>query len=133
MEQVSSDKPLGRLIAWSRERGASDLHGRAGHPFIIRVDGQLETVPVELFAAPDDVTLTSWFMDVFTPELQARIVRGGEVDTSFQFADVRYRANFSRQRGRQSFSFRVVPQQRMRLADLQLPTSLRQIVDEPRG
>lgn len=133
MEQVRTDKPLGRLIAWTRARGASDLHGRAGHPFVIRIDGRLETVPIEIFPAPDDVTLTSWFMDVFSPELQGRILRERELDVAFHFEDVRYRANFSKQRGRQSFSFRVVPQQRQGLAELQLPESLRQLIDEPRG
>jgi twitching motility protein PilT len=133
MERVSSDKALGRLVGWSREQGASDLHGRAGHPFVLRIDGRLVRVPVELFAVPDEVTLVSWFMDAFSPELQARIVREREVDSAFEFEEVRYRANFSKQRGGQSFSFRVVPQQRLRLADLQLPASLAALVDEPRG
>lgn len=133
MENVRHDKPLGRLIAWSRDHAASDLHGRAGHPFMIRVDGRLEEVPAGEFPAPDDVTLTSWFMDVFSPELQGRILREREVDAAFHFREVRYRANFSKQRGRQSFSFRVVPQQRLRLSELQLPESLKRLVDEPRG
>ena len=133
MEQVRADKPLGRLIDWSRGRGASDLHGRAGKAFVIRVDGRLETVSEEAFPAPDDVTLTSWFMDVFSPELQGRILREREVDTAFFFGRERYRANFSKQRGRQSFSFRVVPQQKMRMEELQLPGSLAAMLDEPRG
>lgn len=133
MEVVSQEKPLGQLIGWSRERGASDVHGRAGHPFVLRVNGVLETVPETRFPVPEEVTLWSWFMDVFSPELQARIVREREVDAAFRFGEVRYRANFSKQRGGQSFSFRVVPQQRMRLEDLQLPESLAAIADEPRG
>lgn len=133
MEQVAPDKPLGKLIGWARARDASDLHGRAGHPFIVRVNGVLEEVPSDAFPAPDDVTLTSWFMDVFSPSLLARVIQEREVDASFVFGDVRFRANFSKQRGRQSFSFRVVPQQELRLADLQLPESLRTIVEEPRG
>jgi twitching motility protein PilT len=133
MEFVPSTKPLGQLLAWAQKRGASDIHGRAGHPFIVRIEGQLMTVPREDFAAPDDVTLTSWFMDVFTPALQGRILREREADASFYFGETRYRANFSKQRGRQSFSFRVVPQHRLRLVDLHLPVSLQHIADEPRG
>ncbi|MBX3747201.1 MAG: PilT/PilU family type 4a pilus ATPase [Verrucomicrobiae bacterium] len=133
MEQVPPDKPLGRLIAWSRQRGATDLHGRAGHPWIVRVEGHLESVPHDVAPEPDDVSLHSWLIDAFSPALVARIVQEREVDASFQFADVRYRANFSKQRGRQSLSFRVVPQQRMRLEDWQLPESLRGIADLPRG
>lgn len=133
MERVDASKPLGRLMAWSRDRRASDLHARAGQPFIVRVDGRLEAVPEAEFPAPDDVTLTSWFMDVFTPELQGRILREREVDTAFYFGTERYRANFSKQRGRQSFSFRVVPQHTLRMEALQLPGSLTDLVAEPRG
>lgn len=133
MERVDATKPLGRLIAWSKGRTATDIHGRAGLPFVIRVDGRLETVSTGDFPAPDDVTLTSWFMDVFSPELQGRILREREVDTAFYFGEERYRANFSKQRGRQSFSFRVVPQHTMRLEELQLPSSLAGLVEEPRG
>src|SRR5690606_21012963 len=133
MERVPRESALGRLIGWSLARGASDLHGRAGFPFVVRVDGRLEKAPEDRFPPPDDVTLTSWFMDAFTPELQGRIVREFEVDASFQFGDVRYRANFSRQRGRPSFSFRIVPQQRLRFADLRLPESLHSIAEGVRG
>ncbi len=133
MERVDAEKPLGRLIAWARSHGASDLHGRAGEPFVLRVDGRLETVPTDRFPAPDDVTLTSWFMDVFSPELQGRILRERELDAAFYFGEVRFRANFSKQRGRQSFSFRVVPQHAASLADLQLPESLSGLIEEPRG
>ncbi len=133
MERIEAHRPLGRLIAWSRGRQASDIHGRAGHPFIIRVEGRLETVSEAEFPIPDDVTLTSWFMDVFTPELQGRILREREVDTAFYFGEERYRANFSKQRGRQSFSFRVVPQHRMRLEELHLPLSLAGLAEQPRG
>jgi twitching motility protein PilT len=133
MEHVPLEKPLGRVIGWSLEQGASDLHGRAGYPFVVRINGELKEVPAGIVGIPDDVTMTSWFMDVFSPALQGRILREHEVDASFNFGDVRYRANFSKQRGRQSFSFRVVPRQRLRLADLQLPSSLHHIADEPRG
>jgi twitching motility protein PilT len=55
------------------------------------------------------------------------------VDLSFYHGALRYRANFSKQMGRQSFSFRSVPQQRLKLKDLELPESLLTLVDEPRG
>lgn len=90
-------------------------------------------MPTELFPVPEDLTLGAWFLDAFSPALFARIAASHEVDASFHFRSQRYRANFSKQRGRQSFSFRAVPQQRMRLEDLQLPESLADLVAEPRG
>lgn len=133
MESVPSTCRLAALLTWCESAGASDLHARGGEPFIIRSHGRLAKVPVELFPAPEDFTLTSWFLDAFPPALAARITTQLEVDASFYHGAVRYRANFSKQRGRQSFSFRVVPQQRLKLSDLQLPLSLLDLVYELRG
>ncbi len=133
MESVKSGCPLDRLLLWVEACGASDVHGRAGAPFIVRREGRLETVPEADFPVPEDVTLYSWFLDTFSPALCARIVGVAEVDASFTHGEMRYRANFSRQRGRQSFSFRVVPRQRYRLADLRLPESLANLTQVMRG
>jgi twitching motility protein PilT len=62
-----------------------------------------------------------------------RIEKQFEVDLSFYCSGVRYRANFSKQKGQQSYSFRTVPQQRLKLQDLQLPESLVDLIREPRG
>ncbi|HTH49971.1 MAG TPA: PilT/PilU family type 4a pilus ATPase [Candidatus Limnocylindria bacterium] len=133
METVPPHTRLGSLLQWCEEQGASDLHGRGGSPFLIRVHGRLRPVPVKLYPAPEDLTLTSWFLDAFSSALVTRIVTGQEVDASFHHGALRYRANFSKQRGTQSFSFRVVPQHRLSLEDLQLPVSLGDLVAEPRG
>jgi twitching motility protein PilT len=55
------------------------------------------------------------------------------MDLSFLCDGVRYRANFSKQQGAQSFSLRVVPQRVPNLDDLQLPATLAELVREPRG
>jgi twitching motility protein PilT len=133
MENIPPKTRLAALLDWCEEREASDLHARGGAPFIIRVDGRLAEVPHELFPPPEDLTLTSWFLDAFSPGLVAKITISRELDTSFYHGSLRYRANFSKQRGRQSFSLRVVPQHRMRLEDLNLPESLSDLASEPRG
>jgi twitching motility protein PilT len=133
METVPQTCRLGTLLAWCEAQGASDLHARAGSPFVVRTEGRLENAPADKFPPPDDVTLGAWFLDAFSPALVARIASSREVDASFHFGKTRYRANFSRQRGRQSFSFRTVPQHRLNLEDLQLPESLRSLLNELRG
>ena len=133
METVPQKTRLSALLQWCEAQGASDLHGRGGSPFVIRVHGRLSEVPVGLHPAPEDLTLTSWFLDAFSPGLVARITTRHEVDASFHHGALRYRANFSKQRGTQSFSFRIVPQHRLKLEDLQLPASLAELVAEARG
>jgi twitching motility protein PilT len=61
------------------------------------------------------------------------IRRRRQHDLSFYHGSNRYRANFSKQKAGQSFSFRFVPQETKTLADLHLPESLGAIVDELRG
>jgi Tfp pilus assembly pilus retraction ATPase PilT len=133
MERVQSNTQLGRMLDWLREQDATDLHGQADRPYSIRVHGKLSWIPAEVFPAPSDSGLQQMLRESFSAESCHRIEREREVDLSFYHGTQRFRANFSKQKGQQSFSFRTVPQQRMRLADLQLPESLTEIIKEPRG
>lgn len=132
-ETVQRGTALAHLLDWFGTQGATDLHGQAGKPFALRVEGRLVRVPVETFAPLSDDALHQWLRENFSPSTCLRIEREREVDLSFHYGDLRFRANFSKQMGRQSFSFRTVPQQRLTLRDLQLPDSLLSLVDEPRG
>jgi twitching motility protein PilT len=71
--------------------------------------------------------------EAFSSSICDRIEKQHEMDLSFLCDRLRYRANFSKQQGAQSFSFRVVPQRVPRLDDLQLPATLADLVSEPRG
>ncbi len=133
METVPTHCSLGRLLAWCETQEASDLHLRAGELPVIRVRGRLLRVDESVTPIPDSVRLMAWFIDAFSPELNARITVGREVDASFYHGTSRYRANFSKQRGVQSASFRAVPLQTASLAELQLPESLVEMADAQRG
>src|SRR6266404_1703829 len=133
MEHVRQDTQLGRILDWCREQDATDLHGQAEKPYSIRVHGNLSWVPIELFAPPTNDEIYQFLGENFSPAACGRVEERLEVDLSFYFGSQRYRANFSKQKGQQSFSFRTVPQQRLKLKDLQLPASLTDIIKEPRG
>lgn len=132
-ETVREGTAMSRLLAWCEGQEATDLHARAGKPFTVRVQGRLARLPADLFAPPTDEGLCQMLRETFSPSTCVRIERQRELDLSFYHGALRYRANFSKQMGRQSFSFRTVPQQRLRLKDLGLPESLLSLVDEPRG
>ncbi|HVY71484.1 MAG TPA: PilT/PilU family type 4a pilus ATPase [Verrucomicrobiae bacterium] len=121
------------MLDWCQRQGASDLHAQADRPYSIRVHGRLSWAPIEEFPPPTHEEILEQVRENFTPAMAGRIENGHEADLSFYFGAQRYRANFSKQKGQQSFSFRIVPQQRMKLGDLQLPASLREIINEPRG
>jgi twitching motility protein PilT len=133
MERVLHNTSLGRILDWIEQLGASDLHAQADRPYRVRVHGCLEPVPTNLFPAPSHEQIIGFLRESFSPETCNRIEFNFEADLSFFHGELRYRANFSKQQGRQSFSFRTVPQHRLNLKDLQLPTSLGAILNEPRG
>src|SRR6266850_2322484 len=133
MEHVREGTLLARILDWCRGEEATDLHCQADKPYSIRVHGKLSWVPIELFPPPSNEEIYGHLRESFSTGACARIESQLEVDLSFYSEGRRYRANFSKQKGQQSFSFRTVPQQRLKLKDLQLPDSLKELVREPRG
>ncbi|MCP5516835.1 MAG: PilT/PilU family type 4a pilus ATPase [Verrucomicrobiales bacterium] len=124
---------LSQLLAWCEAQHASDLHLRVGRRPSVRIDGALRRVPDQIAGAKDPIEVQAWMTEAFPEATAARVLAARELDLSFQHGALRYRANFSKQRGLQACSFRVVPQQRMKLSDLQLPDTLAELVEEPRG
>lgn len=133
MEVLPNTSRLSALLQWCEARDVTDIHVRAGEAFMVRIHGRLERIPAEAFPIADELTLTAWFLESFSPKLVARITTSTELDSSFNHGARRYRANFSKQRGVQSFSFRAVPKQQLGLEELQLPDSLVDLMQEARG
>jgi twitching motility protein PilT len=133
MEIVPAQSHLGRLLAWCEERGASDLHLRAGAAPSVRIDGALQRVPAETQPPLDEETFHAWMAEAFSAPTAARLREAREADLSFQHGALRYRGNFSRQKGLPAASLRAVLQQRAKLSELRLPGTLASLVDTPRG
>ena len=124
---------MSEILKWCERKNASDLHVQAGKPLSVRVDGQLSRVPANLFPPLDQTAIYELIDEAFSPQAAQAIRERLEHDLSFYHDHLRYRANFSKQRGVQSFSFRVVPQHRQTLEALHLPGALADLVREPRG
>lgn len=121
------------MLAWCESQNASDLHAQADRPYTIRIDGKLIRLDANEFPPMTQEELYAAVAENFTAQAVDAIRRRSEHDLSFYFGANRYRANFSKQKGTQSFSFRFVPQQSKSLQELHLPESLGGIVDELRG
>lgn len=133
MERVLEKTTLGRILGLCEEQEVTDLHGQVGGPLWIRAHGRLRKLPADVFQAATNIEVYSLLSDNFSAKTLALIEARQEYDMSFQFREQRYRANFSKQKGLQSFSFRLVPRHTLTLEDLQLPESLADIMTEPRG
>jgi twitching motility protein PilT len=133
MERITLTSSLGKLLDWCMKQAATDLHAQADRRYAFRVDGKLQRIPPEQFAAPTNDDIVKMLREAFSSSICDRIEKQHEMDLSFLCDRLRYRANFSKQQGAQSFSFRVVPQRVPKLDDLQLPSTVAELVKEPRG
>ena len=133
MECITLTSSLGKLLDWCMKQAATDLHAQAGRRYSFRVDGKLQRIPPDQFPAPTNDDIVKMLRDAFSSSICDRIEKQHEMDLSFLCSNSRYRANFSKQQGAQSFSFRVVPQRIPKLDDLQLPATVADLIKEPRG
>jgi twitching motility protein PilT len=133
VHSVQANTRLGELLRWCERHNASDLHVQSGKPLVIRVDGKLQRIAPNTYNPLTEEAIFQWLGESFPADICGQIHDNREHDLSFYFGSQRYRANFSKQKGTQSLSFRVVPQQRQKLGDLSLPLSLAELIREPRG
>lgn len=133
MERIAWDNTLGKLLEWCANQHATDIHAQAARRYAYRVDGKLLRVAPKTFPVPDNDQILQILKEAFSTSIFNHIEKQHEMDLSFLWGKVRYRANFSKQQGLQSFSFRVVPQKIPKLDDLQLPPTVSGLMNEPRG
>ncbi len=133
MERVAPSTSLGRLLVWCGRQQATDIHAQADRQFSYKVDGKLIRIAPDQFPAPTNEQIIALIREAFSASIAEHIEKQHESDLSFLCEKARYRANFSKQQGTQSFSFRVVPQKIPRLDALELPQSVADLVQEPRG
>ena len=133
MERIPPNNLLGKLLGWCANQRATDIHAQSAHRYSYRIDGKLLRIPLETFPAPSNDDILHMLKEAFSTSAYEHIEKQHEMDLSFLWGKTRYRANFSKQQGTQSFSFRVVPQRIPKLDDLQLPQTISEIVKEPRG
>src|SRR5215475_7129652 len=133
MEHIKADSKLHELLSWIQDAGGSDLHLQEGKPARYRIDGHLKVLAPENLPPLSREQIHRLLEENFSKACTDRIERDAEVDLSLQMGETRWRANFSKQQGRQSCSFRIVPKHNLRLKDLRLPETLKDMLKLPRG
>jgi len=120
------------LLATAVERGASDLHLKAGSLPMLRLRGELMPAPGDHRLDPDDMkaivaaVLPSGLLDVFKTN--------HEVDLAYSVPGLgRFRCNAFQQRGTIGMVFRVIPMRVLTIEQLLLPPVLKTIAAEERG
>jgi twitching motility protein PilT len=121
-----------KIIKAAVERGASDLHIKAGDVFRARINGKL--VPLTKQRLTPDQTKAIALKLIASEEDRARIDRLRDFDCSWGMAGVgRFRVNVLRQRSSFMIVMRVIPFTVPTLESLHLPEVLSSIAESDRG
>ncbi|MCA8957679.1 MAG: type IV pili twitching motility protein PilT, partial [Planctomycetes bacterium] len=114
------------------EKGASDLHVKAGSPPGFRIDGRV--VPQEEFGrlSPDITRALAY--QILTKDQVAVFERDGDLDCSHAIKDLaRFRVNVLTQRNSVGMVIRVIPDRIPTAEDLRLPPICLELALKPRG
>lgn len=113
------------------QKGASDLHIKAGSPPMLRIDGEL-IANSSLLMTADRVRLLS--ESIITDQQKAEFVAEKELDFAYSVPGLaRFRVNLHFQRGSWAGSFRIVPVRPFTIDELKLPAILKDLAMKPRG
>jgi len=118
-------KPIERLLAFAREKGASDLHITPGEPPLFRLHGALHRIESQKM---DSEATRAMLMDLLDPVRVPMLERQGSVDFCYPIPGVgRYRANVFKMKRGVAGAFRCIPNSAPTLAQLALPKHLAEI------
>ncbi len=121
-----------KIIKAAVERGASDLHIKAGDVFRARINGKL--VPLTKQRLTPDQTRTIALKLLSSDEERARIDRMKDFDCSWGMPGVgRFRVNVLRQRSSFMIVMRVIPFTVPTIESLGLPDVIQRIAESERG
>ena len=116
---------IDKLLEFTAQQGASDLHLSVGSVPMIRIDGKMLKLDLPGVTKDDIQRLV---LDSLTPELKNRFEEDFEVDFSKEVADsTRFRCNVFRQINGIAGSYRVIPADIRTFEELGLPDVLKRL------
>ncbi|MCU0650011.1 MAG: PilT/PilU family type 4a pilus ATPase [Gemmatimonadaceae bacterium] len=128
----SPQSKLEELLLSAVDRGASDLHLRAGEPPILRLQGEL--LRLEGTAPMVATQLQGMLETILPPRNAEELAERHDTDFAWTIADrARFRVNVFRDRTGIGASFRAVPVHVVTVEDLDLPPELRALAQLPSG
>jgi twitching motility protein PilT len=122
---------LPELLKTTVEMSASDLHITTNTPPQVRVDGDLQRLPMPELSAADTKQLV---YSVLTDSQKKRFEETLELDFSFGIRGLaRFRGNVFSQRGAVGAVYRLIPEKIRAFGELGLPAVLATLSERPRG
>ena len=110
---------------------ASDLHLSAGSPPHLRVHGTMVKLD---YPALTNEQVQSLVFEILTDKQKRLFVENWELDCSYSIHTfARFRCNIFMQRRGMGAVFRIIPEKIKSMEDLNLPETIRKLIDIPRG
>jgi len=122
---------IASYLDFAISKQASDVHISVGIPAMVRIDGKLIAIPEAPVSSPDQVVE---IITAFVPEeLMITLKQRREVDFSFGYQSMRFRANVYYQKGYLSASLRLLPKEIPTFQSLGLPPILEKFTEHNQG
>jgi len=113
------------------DENASDLHLNVGKPPVLRIDGRLESLDVDILE-PEDTE--NYIKSISSEEHIQRIQETGSSDFGFAFGDIaRFRVAILKQKGYYGLVLRLIPNRLLTLEEIGLAVSIKDLLFRPRG
>ncbi|MBK8481284.1 MAG: PilT/PilU family type 4a pilus ATPase [Proteobacteria bacterium] len=113
------------------DQKASDLHFHAGKPPLIRHNGEMITLP---FRSLTETQARRFMVEIMTDGQRELFAKAREIDFMYELEGVgRFRANVFHQRDGMGGVFRVIPPHVPTLQSLDLPRTLRALINQANG
>ncbi|HET7138347.1 MAG TPA: type IV pilus twitching motility protein PilT [Gaiellaceae bacterium] len=129
---TTTAQSIDELLAIMVERDASDLHMTAGSPPVIRVNGRLERLLDFEKLSPEETR--SLIYRIISTEQQKFLETARSLDFAHSIPGLaRFRVNAFFQRESLAAAFRMIPARIRSLQELNMPTTLYELAENPRG
>ena len=125
------------ILKIAAEKGASDLHVLVGYPPIFRIDGELfdanKIVGENSFSVLSPENLSSFVDEILNDDSKKIFLEQKDLDFSYEIEGIRYRLNFSFEKGEMKIVARVIKDEEPTLEELGLPPVVSEILNYRQG
>ena len=123
---------LNELLKVAIERKSSDLHLKVGSHPVVRIDGELQSLPEFKRLMQEDTV--SMAFSIMNARQKQRFKEEFEIDIAYSVPGLgRFRCNVFQQRGSVGLVLRVIPARILSIRELLLPKVLEKLCVERRG
>src|SRR5680860_1793199 len=125
------------ILKLAAEKKASDLHALVGYPPIFRIDGELfdanKVVGQNTFSVLTSTDLNEFVSKLLPEEIKKKFLNNRDLDYSYEIDGIRFRLNFSFEKGEMKLVARVIKNEEPTLEALGLPPVVAEILNYRQG